>query len=387
MKTRVPDYFKQFKCIASECEDTCCAGWEIVVDDETHECYKSVGGKFGDRLKKEIVQDEDGDNIFVLKGNRCAFLNDSDMCDIYKELGEEYLCYTCKEYPRFTEEFGNIREVGLSLSCPEAARIILKQFKTTDFELSEDDDMVPAYNDISYDIFMQLMSSRKLILKIIQDRSIDLNKRIAIILNFSQEIQKKIDEDKIKEIEQLIEKYSDDDFIKNCIGELEKLRGMGETKYINIKKYFSVYKDIDHINEQCPKVLDEAVECFYSKDSDVNSYIDKHKEFNTYYADKLYEYEHLMVYFIFRYFMKAVYDYDVSARVKFAVVSTLMIKELDVVRWIKNNKNFTTDDQVEVAKMYSKDIEHSEENVESLYEVFEKEDVFNLENLTIVLSN
>ena len=31
MKIRVPEYFKDFKCIASECEDTCCAGWGIVM--------------------------------------------------------------------------------------------------------------------------------------------------------------------------------------------------------------------------------------------------------------------------------------------------------------------------------------------------------------------
>ena len=60
MKTRVPDYFKQFKCIASECEDTCCAGWEIVIDDETYDMYKSVEGPFGERLKSEIYLD--GDN-------------------------------------------------------------------------------------------------------------------------------------------------------------------------------------------------------------------------------------------------------------------------------------------------------------------------------------
>ena len=85
--------------------------------------------------------------------------------------------------------------------------------------------------------------------------------------------------------------------------------------------------------------------------------------------------------------MKAVYDYDVSAKVKLAVVSMLMIKELDIVRWINNEKNFNVDDQVEIVKMYSKDIEHSEENVESLYESFETKEVFNLENLLIVVNN
>lgn len=387
MRTRTPDYFKKFKCIASECEDTCCAGWEIVIDDETYDYYSSVQGEFGDRLKKEIIQDEDEENIFVLKGDRCAFLNEKDMCDIYKELGEEHLCYTCKEYPRFTEEFGSIREVGLSLSCPEAARIILRESKITDFEVSEDDDMVPAYNDISYDIFMQLLTSRKLIMRIMQDRSIELNNRISIILSFSQDIQNKIDEDKIEEIEYVREKYSDGNFIKSYIDGLENLKNKYEIKYRNIKKYFDVYKDIDHINEKCPCVLEEAIEYFYGKESNCEFYMDKHKEFDLYYINKLYEYEHLIVYFIFRYFMKAVYDYDVSAKVKLAIVSMLMIKELDIVRWIKNDKNFNINDRVDIVKMYSKDIEHSEENIESLYEVFEKEEEFSLENLKIMLNN
>ena len=387
MRTRVPDYFKEFKCIASKCEDTCCAGWEIVIDDETYDYYKSVQGKFGERLKKEIVQDEDGDNIFVLEGNRCAFLDRNDMCDIYKELGEEHLCYTCKEYPRFTEEFGNIREVGLSLSCPEAARIILRESKITDFKLSEDDDMVPAYNDISYDIFIQLLTSRKLIMKIIQNRSIELDTRISIILSFADEIQSKIDEDKIGEIEHIRKKYSDDNFINSFISDLQKLKNKYETKYKNMREYFYVYKQIDHINEKYPVIIDEAVKYFYEDNSNCEFYAEKHKEFNSYYADKIYEFEHMMVYFIFRYFMKAVYDYDVSAKVKLAVVSMLMIKELDIVRWINNEKNFNVDDQVEIVKMYSKDIEHSEENVESLYESFETKEVFNLENLLIVVNN
>ena len=75
MKIRVPEYFKDFKCIASKCEDTCCAGWGIVIDDATYDRYKNVQGEFGDRLRSEIVH-EAGENIFVLKGNNCPFLNE-----------------------------------------------------------------------------------------------------------------------------------------------------------------------------------------------------------------------------------------------------------------------------------------------------------------------
>lgn len=387
MRTRTPDYFKKFKCIASECEDTCCAGWEIVIDDETYDYYSSVQGKFGERLKKDIMKDEDEENIFVLKGDRCAFLNEKDMCDIYIELGEKHLCYTCKEYPRFTEEFGNIREVGLSLSCPEAARIILNESQTVEFEVLEDDDMVEAYSDLNYDIYMQLLASRKFIMSIIQDGSIDLNIRISIALDFVQEIQDKIDEDRIIEIEHIREKYSDDNFIKTYIDDLQEFNDKSKIKYENIGKYLEVFKDIDHINERCLEVLNETINYFYEQNNDWEFYMEKHEEFNLYYKDKLYEYEQLLVYFIFRYFMKAVFDYDVSAKMKLAVVSMLMIKELDVVRWIKNNKKFDMTDQVDLVKMYSKDIEHSEENVEALYKIFETNEEFYLDNLLSVVNN
>lgn len=387
MKTKVPDYFKQFKCIASKCEDTCCAGWEIVIDDETYEVYDSVQGEFGERLKKEIYLDEDNEHIFRLKGNDCAFLNKNKMCDIYSELGEDALCYTCQQYPRYTEEFGNIREVGLSLSCPEAARIILGTSKKTEFETTEDDEMVTAYNDISFDIFLQLMKSRKIIMNIIQDRSIELNHRIALILNFSQDIQEKIDNDKIDEISKVREKYCNDDFKLKFINELDKFKNHSQDKYNNMKKYFMVYKNLDHINERWPHILNDVTNNLFGKETNCEVYVDKHGKFNSYYVDNFYEYEHLIVYFIFRYFMKAVFDYDVSAKVKMAVVSYLMIKELGVYRWSINNGEFTKEDQVEVMRMYSKDIEHSDENMELLYETFESADAFKLDELLIMLMN
>ena len=385
MKTRVPDYFKKFKCIASECEDTCCAGWEIVIDEDTYDIYKSVDGEFGKRLKEEIYLDEENDPIFRLKGNNCAFLNDNKMCDIYSELGENALCYTCQQYPRYTEEFGSIREVGLSLSCPEACRIILGTSKITEFETSEDDGMVPAYNDISFDIFMQLTKARKVIIKIIQNRSIELKYRIAIILSLSQEIQKKIDEDKIDEIKYICEKYCNREFLDEYVGNLDKYKNSNEHKYINMKKYFMVYKSLDHINEEWTKILNDVTKYLFGKEMNCEIYVDKHKEFDLYYVDNFYEYEHLVVYFIFRYFMKAVFDYDVSAKVKMAVVSYLMIKELGIYRWSKNNGIFTKKDQEEVMRMYSKDIEHSDENMESLYETFESAEAFKEEELLIML--
>ena len=385
MKIRVPEYFKDFKCIASKCEDTCCAGWGIVIDDATYARYKNVQGEFGDRLRSEIVH-EAGENIFVLKGNNCPFLNEEKTCDIYINIGEENLCYTCQQYPRYTEEFGSLREIGISLSCPEAARIMLNNSKKVEFELSENNEVVSSYNDINAQLFIELLQSRKIIMDIIQDRTIDLRKRAALALLFVDEIQEKIDESEIKEIKSVREKYLDKGFLEELINELEENRDNEGAKYDDMHEYFKVFKDLKHITPDDPLGLNDALRYFWQTDEDEELYIIKHRQFEEYYNDKLYKFENILVYFVFRYFMKAVFDYDVLAKIKTALVSYMVIRELAVVRYIENNE-FTDEDMVDIAHTYSKDIEHLEENIEALAELFETNDVFDIEEMVMALMN
>ncbi len=385
MKIRVPEYFKDFKCIASKCEDTCCAGWGIVIDDATYDRYKNVQGEFGDRLRSEIVH-EAGENIFVLKGNNCPFLNEEKTCDIYINIGEENLCYTCQQYPRYTEEFGSLREVGISLSCPEAARIMLNNSKKVEFELSENNEVVSSYNDINAQLFIELLQSRKIVMDIIQDRTIDLRKRAVVALLFVDEIQEKIDESEIKEIKSVREKYLDKGFLEELINELEEYRDNEGSKYDDMHEYFKVFKDLKHITPDDPLGLNDALRYFWQTDEDEELYIIKHRQFEEYYNDKLYKFENILVYFVFRYFMKAVFDYDVLAKIKTALVSYMVIRELAVVRYIENNE-FTDEDMVDIAHTYSKDIEHLEENIEALAELFETNDVFDIEEMVMALMN
>ena len=385
MKIRVPEYFKDFKCIASKCEDTCCAGWGIVIDDATYDRYKNVQGEFGDRLRSEIVH-EAGENIFVLKGNNCPFLNEEKTCDIYINIGEENLCYTCQQYPRYTEEFGSLREVGISLSCPEAARIMLNNSKKVEFELSENNEVVSSYNDINAQLFIELLQSRKIVMDIIQDRTIDLRKRAVVALLFVDEIQEKIDESEIKEIKSVREKYLDKGFLEELINELEEYRDSEGSKYDDMHEYFKVFKDLKHITPDDPLGLNDALRYFWQTDEDEELYIIKHRQFEEYYKDKLYKFENILVYFVFRYFMKAVFDYDILAKIKTALVSYMIIRELAVVRYIENNE-FTDEDMVDIAHTYSKDIEHLEENIEALAELFETNDVFDIEEMVMALMN
>ncbi|MCI5747981.1 flagellin lysine-N-methylase [Clostridium perfringens] len=457
MKVRVPNYFNEFKCIASECEDTCCAGWEIVIDDETHKRYENVEGEFGEILRSKIVK-SDGENIFLLNNGNCSFLNEKKMCEIYINLGENHLCYTCQQFPRYTEEFLDLKEVGLSLSCPEAARIILRKAENTTFNLSEEDKCESkTQKELEYDLSLsceninssnctlgecsnskdnenresfnlsesenrqcldlknsediegnnsevdsltededyfdegideevlsEFLECRNIVFNIIERNDLDLGTKVALALEFVKEVQNKIDLGDMDEIPELMEEYRDENFINTLIKELEDFKGKESIKHKNLCEYLNVYKKIKHINSNDPLGLGKALKYFEGNEE---FYLRKYKEFNEYYKENLYKFKNILVYFIFRYFMKAIFDYDVSAKIKLAIISTLMIKELAVVRFIENNNEFTEEDMVEVSRIYSKDIEHSDENIENLQEIFETEEIFEVDEILPMLMN
>ena len=62
-----PDLVRSFTCIADRCPDTCCRGWEVDIDSETEQYYRSVPGPLGERLRHALsVSEEDGSTYFPL---------------------------------------------------------------------------------------------------------------------------------------------------------------------------------------------------------------------------------------------------------------------------------------------------------------------------------
>ena len=54
MKFVKPNFYDRFRCTASACSDTCCAGWEIDIDPDTKAYYETLEGEFGERLREQI---------------------------------------------------------------------------------------------------------------------------------------------------------------------------------------------------------------------------------------------------------------------------------------------------------------------------------------------
>lgn len=119
-----PKFFDAFKCVADRCPDTCCAGWDVEIDGESAEKYKNETGSLKPFFDKHLTTDEDG-YIFSLVDGCCPLLDENKLCRIQLAKGEEALCETCRLFPRYFDDYGDIRETGLGLGCPEAARILL----------------------------------------------------------------------------------------------------------------------------------------------------------------------------------------------------------------------------------------------------------------------
>ena len=159
----IPDYYHEFSCIAGECEDTCCAGWQIVADEAALKKYKKVTGSFRKRLRRSINWKEG--TFKQDKNKRCAFLNDENLCDMYTALGEKSLCRTCKMYPRHVEEFEDVREMTLSVSCPEVARILLGKKEPVRF-LTYESNKEEEYDDFDPFLYSKLVDARKVMIDI-----------------------------------------------------------------------------------------------------------------------------------------------------------------------------------------------------------------------------
>lgn len=381
MILRVPEYYDEFSCIASRCKDSCCAGWEIDIDDESYEYYRSVEGAFGDRLRESMFVAEDGGYRFKLKGpKRCAMLNDNNLCDLYTALGEEALCEVCTEYPRFSLVYGQVEQKALSLSCEEVGRILFGRTEPEqliDIELPgdcEDDEEDPQYV-----AFMEWV--QKEAVAILQNRELSITERTREFLAWCDRVQTIINYSQAKDDLSILEAWKNQDADRE-IREWEQKNIEGKEKparnlsYEDFCDRFEIFLDMEELDEEWSNTKAEF-EQIYHEDT-------YEKLLLAYLNSKDYSelgYEHLLVYFVYRYLMNAVYDYDILSYAKMIVVATLVVRDMDAARFQRNGGSFTMFDRIDVARIFSKEVEHSEGNAEDLKEMCMMEEIASVDAL------
>ena len=335
--------YHNFKCIADKCPKSCCIGWQIMIDENSIDKYLNTTGDFADRLKSSIDYQE---NCFLQNNHRCSMLNDNGLCDLHSTLGEEYLCDTCRLYPRHIEEFQDIREYSLSLSCPEATRMLLEKGYDFYIDEAEDDklDNPDEFEDFDFIIFDKLEYARDKMLKVAGDKSIPLQKRMDYIATAALKLQELYDEGDIFEMDSV--SYDDDslclsfDYCLNSMDVLIEMEALEDSWTKSIKEAKNYWRALSSESSQWKQAM----------------YPDKDLEF---------VFEKVLKCLLFSYFCGAVYDGQIYARAMIAVQST---------RWLMMLYNSSTNQPLNsTIYLYSREVEHSDVNVNTLISFFEDE--------------
>ncbi len=386
MQFTIPHYYHSFRCIADRCSDTCCAGWAIMIDDQSIKKYRAQTDALGEKLLNGVDWKK---GCFKQKSGRCAFLNEANLCDIYSDAGPSMLCKTCRQYPRHTEEYEDVRELSLSMSCEEAARLILGLKEPVRF-LTKEDDREETYPEFDFFLFSKLMDIREEVISLLQNRSRDIPLRASMVLGLVHDLQRRIRDGKLYQTEELIARYSNAPCEEFFGMKRREYRVSGRERYGIVKNWFSLLEKLEVLNQEWPVYIGELKALLFDKGPE---YYGKTRENFYEYLDSEPErkrewnqwMEQLLVYFIYTYFCGAVYDEQPYVKAKMAVVCTIFISELAQAVYIQNGGSLTFDEFVRLVHRFSRETEHSDQNLNALENAFRTEKTYGLKEILRVL--
>ena len=305
-----PNRDVDFRCLASACPDTCCAGWEIVVDESSADRFRAMEDAMGKRLQQSLLT-VDGETQLRRHGDgRCVMLNDQNLCDLYALHGEGALCRTCRLHPRFVADYGARREIMPGLSCPAWIEAYLLDEEKVTFLTEETDDPITDFTDIDAALFFKLHRARAKALDMLQDRSLTIDERMHSLLALAEELDSEREED--------------------C------------PQSAVLPTYRKKLQTLEILTPQWRDLLHKKGGALQPE------------------TDFALLWEKVLVYDVFRFFLRGVYDGRVLPWAKYAVFHVAVLRYL--------SRQCTGKEEVcEVIRLYSKEIEHNAENLESLH--------------------
>lgn len=419
MKYHIPYHYKSFVCLGGECPDTCCGGWRIPIDDESFRRYRKVTGSFGERLRRGM---DPLTRSFRLKGRYCSFLNEKGLCDIFRELGKDGLCKACRDYPRHREDYGKLQEFMLSMSCPEAARLILEDETQgagyAYIPRHPHDDAAEKYKGNNRDNHLStgkipgrkkrqneedreeeqmlawLLELRETLVCLIKNRSVDFDQRLAMILAFGHDFQRRWDEIRQERdglqalkarrlLRRLTKRYLSEHAAAEFAGKLAHCQNRSVERMIRISAWMRRLQAFEPVLESWSRKQEIVCRALYHKETPA-SYELLQKEFCREAADFEQEWENLVLYYLRTYLLGALYDDDVYGKIKMAVFSYAVIREWCLFRY-RVTGTVSIEELTAACYRYSREIENSDENLNELEQMLGENPLFYLESMLTVV--
>lgn len=394
MIERYPKYYEDFSCIAGACEDTCCAGWEIDIDDESYSYYMQVEGEFGKRIRENIkeydIKEEqyESHGFCLTERKRCPFLNEHNLCDIILNLGEEAICDVCTYTPRNFLEYGGVREISISPSCAEAGRLIFGQKNKVTFcerESGEALSIVEEEDDILW--AKQVMQIRDGAIFLFQNREKPLHERVADGICYAHKIQEYFNREDYDGAERFAKNVLEEEHV--AYQQLHRIKTECESRQERILDCYNAfcmrvraYSELDSIGDEWETTLQGIWKVFLSESGKEN-YLHQREAYMQYIEqeNREFEFEQMLVYEAFLFLGRCVDDDNFWGKMQYVIAGYLMMKDMDTLRFYEKNQHFTLEDRIDIARIYAKEIEHSQDNLDILEEAFLFEDCFTIENM------
>lgn len=310
MKVYYPQYYNDFRCIAAACPDSCCKEWTVDVDPEAAAMYRNLQGDLGDQLRS-VLKDTENGTIMEIEDGRCPMWRQDGLCRIHAELGHDALCKTCRDFPRLKHDYGDFVELGLELSCPEAARLI---FQGNGVIQKQE---IPGGEAAEYDpeIMDILLQNRKEILDLLENNRFSTPEKLAILLLCAHDVQGEIDGDTPLAFDP-----------EALLIEAKKYAQKGD-----LRSVFSFFQELEILTEHWASLLENApAEITWDPALDT-----------------------LARYLVERYWLQAVSDLDLICRAKFVVCGCLLVAALG-------------GEPIQIAQLFSKEIENDPDNMEAI---------------------
>lgn len=324
-----PQFYDKFLCTGDKCTDNCCIGWEIDIDKPAMERFAKVPGAFGERLRSAIHGGEQP-TFALASGDRCALLREDGLCELILHCGDGILCDICALHPRFFNEFGEVREAGLGLCCEEVCRLMFNSSEPLEFTLDEDDKAALSGDDEYTGL---LRRARGEMFAALQDRRLPVAERLSRCAEFAWQIQEALElEQPLPGVPQEYPDIFTPEEVSRLLGTLSAMESINQEWADTLER---LTQRQEELLEALPEFLGET--------------------------GGEWRYEHIAVYFLYRHFTDCLSDGAVYARTMVACCSAAAVMLMDCMRW-KDSGALSEWDRILDLKLYSKQVEYSEEN-------------------------
>jgi lysine-N-methylase len=263
----------------------------------------------GERLRASIDLDSDTPHFRLGENERCPFLNKTGLCDLITALGEDSLCQICADHPRFRNFFADRTEIGLGLCCEAAAQLILSWPDKVTLVTLEDDGNEDALPEEDALVIAQ----RDALVSIAQKRTLSMEERIA---------------------------------------QLEDVCGAAFPPE-DMPRWAAVLLELERLAEAWTRQL-----------TLLQSAEPREKKLSDQWAV---HFEQLLVYLLYRHIPGALDDGDIQGRLMLCLLGWHVIRRLFLLQEAQ-----TLDTLAELCRMFSSEIEYSDDNLSALLDVLDE---------------